>query len=192
MNIARGVHLDAVKTYGLGLVLCVALSIGAYFFGIKPATGRSQRQQEQQFDLRERRGKSAELSASLAAMHRQIDTTKESLEKLPLRLEPASQINQRLARITDLANACKLTITEIRPGLVTDAVEFQTVPIQIIGTGTYPACAAFLHKLHANFPDTAVRSLETANNNPSPASTAGVYRLELLWHTAPAGMSAQK
>ena len=101
-----------------------------------------------------------------------------------MRLEPVAQVNQRLARLTGLADASKLTIDEMRPGTISEGRDYKTVPILIAGNGTYPACAAFLHGLRQRFPDMAVMSFDTTNNSASPDSPAATFQFDLAWHAA--------
>jgi len=72
----------------------------------------------------------------------------------------------------------------MRPGVIAESADYQAVPILIAGSGTYPNCAKFLHKLRHTFPDTAVRSFETTNNSASPDSPAATFQFELTWHAA--------
>jgi hypothetical protein len=85
-----------------------------------------------------------------------------------------------LAKITDLAGETHLSVTEVRPGSATDGRDFDAVPISIAGTGSYPACAAFLHRLRSEFPDTAVKSFRATQADGGNA----IFSFDLLWYTS--------
>ena len=57
--------------------------------------------------------------------------------------------------------------------------------LNLVGTGTSPDCATFLHELRRRFPDTAVRSFECSNPSPGRNQSKGTFRFELVWYTAP-------
>lgn len=173
------------RVYGTAVAVCAGLSVAAYLFGVQPALATHDADQAYAAELQSRRDKTADLVAELATTRRNLDRTRAQVEALPLRLEPASTMNQRLARLADLASAVGLTINEVQPGAPIDAAPYQSVPLRISGNGTYPACARFLHRLRDKFPDTAVRSFEAANPSPTRDNTAGTFRLELTWYTAP-------
>jgi len=81
--------------------------------------------------------------------------------------------------VTNISHADR-TVT-IHPA---DGPDYQTVPILIARSGTYPNCAKFLHRLRKEFPDTAVRSFETTNNSSSPDNPTATFQVELVWHAA--------
>lgn len=176
---------SVLKVYVGGAVVCAVLSASAYFLGVRPAVARHDEQASRQSEWKAARQKAANLVGVRNGTAAQLAEVTRALENLPLRLEPASNVNQRLARLTDLATKeCQLTIDEMRSGAVVDGADYQTVPILIAGSGTYPACAKFLHQLRTVFPDTAVRSFETINNSASPDAPAATFQFDLVWHAA--------
>jgi Tfp pilus assembly protein PilO len=172
------------KIYAGGAVVCALLSAGAYAFGARPAIAAYHEHVDQQSELRGAKQKAANLLGTLNSSRTQLTAVNDALNNLTLRLEPATTINQRLSRLTALANASDLKIDEVRPGAIAEATDYQTVPILIAGSGTYPACAKFLRELRKTFPDTAVRSFETTNNSSSPDSPAATFQFDLVWHAA--------
>ena len=173
------------KVYLAAAVTCAALAAGAYFFGVRPAAGRHQAQAGREVELKAARKKAAALLTSRNAAQAQLDAANGALKNLTLRLESASTVNQRLASLTDLATKdCALVIDELRPGTIAASGDCLTVPILIAGSGTYPNCAKFLHRLRQKYPDTAVRSFETTNNSASPDAPSATFQFELVWHAA--------
>ena len=173
------------RTYAAGAVVCAALSAGAYLFGIRPAQARHEEHATRHLELVAARKKASGLLAARNTVQAQLQTVEAALKNTALRLEPASTVNQRVASLTELATKdCQLMIDELRPGPATPSGDCQTIQIQIAGSGTYPNCAKFLHKLRQKFPDTAVRSFETTNNSASPDAPAATFHFDLLWHAA--------
>ena len=164
--------------------VCVALSAAAYAIVVAPAAERHNEQLARQKELRAAKAKAANLAGQLNTARTQLLATNDALSSRSLRLQPVAMVNQRVARLTDLANAAGLTIDEMRPGSVAEGPDYKTVPILIAGNGTYPACAAFLHTLRKSFPDTAVRSFETTNNSASPDAPAATFQFDLVWHAS--------
>ena len=187
MTRTSGNKFSPWKIYLCGAVVCAALSAGAYGIGVRPATLRHAEQVAKQGELRAARQKANKLGGQLNTARAELARVNEAIANLSLRLEPVTQINQRLARLTDLADSIKpvkLTIDEMRPGVISEGRDYKTVPIYIAGNGTYPACAAFLHGLRKSFPDMAVLSFETTNNSASPDTPAATFHIDLAWHAA--------
>jgi Tfp pilus assembly protein PilO len=176
---------SVAKVYVCGAAVCAALTSAAYLFGVRPAVARYDDYVARQLELKTARQKAAGLLGIRNSTQNQLNAVNESLKNLTLRLEPASTVNQRLGRLTDLATKdCQLVIDEMRPMAAADGADYQTVPLLIAGSGTYPNCAKFLHKLRCNFPDTAVKSFETTNNSASPDNPTATFQVELLWHAS--------
>jgi Tfp pilus assembly protein PilO len=173
------------RPYALTLGVCAGLSAVGYFFGIQPALAQRAENENNVVELDARRQKSADLNHNLAITRRKLTETNLELANLPLHLEPASSVNNRIALLTDLANATHVTITEMQPSAPSSAPHYQTVPIRIVASGTFPSCATFLHQLREKFADTGIRSFECTNPNPSADTSPALFRVELVWYTAP-------
>jgi Tfp pilus assembly protein PilO len=176
----------AWHVYATGVVICAALSVAGWILGIQSAQAEYAAHQADLAELKARQKKAAALGADLAEAHAALERTLREVSQLPLRLEPATAINLRLSKLDKLCEDSRLSIDERRPGPAIDHPHYQTVTIHLVGTGTYPACATFLHELRKRFPDTAVRSFESSNPNPGRNRSQGTFRFELMWYTAPA------
>jgi Tfp pilus assembly protein PilO len=176
---------SVVRVYVCGGAVCAAVTVAAYLFGVRPAVARYDETVARQLELNAARQKAANLLGARNSTQNQLNAVNEALKSLTLRLEPASTVNQRLSKLTDLATReCQLVIDEMRPMPPADGADYQTVPILIAGSGTYPNCAKFLHRLRKDFPDTAVHSFETTNNSSSPDNPTATFQVELVWHAA--------
>jgi Tfp pilus assembly protein PilO len=173
------------QIYAVGGAVCLAMTFVGYLVGIQPALAEYAAHQAELAELAARKTKASDLARQLALSHGSLEATRKEVEGLPLRLEPATAVNRRLDRLADLCNDSELSIDELQPGSPADAPHYQTVPIRLVGRGSYPACASFLRELRRRFPDTAVRSFESSNPNPARNQATGTFRFELVWYTAP-------
>lgn len=169
-----------------GVTACLAATAGGYVLGVSPALDHLTERRANLDELATRRQKAIDLRADAAAAAKRLVDARREVADLPLRLEPASAVNRRLNRLAEAAAAAGVALNEMQPQPAADGRHYQTVPIRVAGTGSYPACAAFLHALRAQFPDTAVRSVDATNAAPGRTGNVATFRLELDWHTAPA------
>ena len=177
----RGPRFNPWRVYATALLACAALTAGGYAAGVAAAIERGARVEAERAEFADRRREAGELATAAADARVELHAARQSLAALPLHLEPATMVNARLAKITELANEGRLSVSEVRPGAVaTDGRDFDTVPIAIAGSGSYPAVAAFLHRLHEEFPDTAVRSFRAAQAEGASAA----FSFDLVWYTA--------
>ena len=183
-GIVRGVR-DAWQVYATGAIICAALTAAAYVLGIQSAQAEYAAHQADLTELKSRQRKASALGADLAEAHAVLEKTLREVSQLPLRLEPATAINRRLSELNSLCEDSALSMDERRPGPPVQHPHYQTVTINLVGTGTYPDCATFLHELRKRFPDTAVRSFESSNPSPGRNQSRGTFRFELVWYTAP-------
>jgi Tfp pilus assembly protein PilO len=172
------------RIYLGGAVVCAAVSAGAYAVAVRPAAERRAAFVARQSQVHAQKQKANKLAGTLNTARADLAHTNETIATLSLRLEPASQVNQRLAGLTALARSSELTIDEMRPGAVTEGKDYKTIPVLIAGNGTYPACATFLHRLRESFPDMAVVAFDTNNNSASPDAPAATFQFDLAWHAA--------
>lgn len=171
------------QVYAAATAACAALSAGLGFTAIQPGLEAEAHRAELRADLSGRRQKAADFNAAVETTRVQLLALQDDLAKSPLHLEPASKINQRLAAINELATEKGLVFEEVRPGAASDAEHFKSLPIHISGSGTYPACTAFLYQLRKAFPDTGVSSLEAATQTSAGKSSNILFKLELVWYT---------
>ena len=175
-----------------GVGVCVALSLVTYFAGIEPILGRHEACKAKRTELASRRDELGRLSASLQELQDRRARVSADLAQCPLRLQAASRTNRRLAEIAELATTCGLKVDAIQPGHATAGALYDIVPIRLTGTGKYPTCVQFLHKLQKVFPDTGVISLDLAGGDPPGRPAAGSFHCQLKWHTAPQPRGVKK
>ncbi|HZL38512.1 MAG TPA: GspMb/PilO family protein [Tepidisphaeraceae bacterium] len=170
------------QIHGAGIAACAALSALFWFVLVAPALGKHHHQSAMVEQLAARQLEAQRSRADLEASQHELSSMNEAVSQGRLTLQPASTVNARIAKLADLAGACGVTLDEVRPAPPADAAHFQTVAIRVAGTGSFPACAAFLHQLHAAFPDIGVQSFNADNPTPGPASPKLALKLELVWY----------
>ena len=172
-----------------GLALCAFVSAVLYLMAVSPLLEQHAERQEKSAELQVRQDKSDQINSTVADLNGRLTARRRLLEEDRIRLQPADQLNQRLAVLTQLASQCLLSIHEIQPSPVQRTTRHEMVPIQLTGEGNWPACTRFLQHLHDQLPDTDVQSFElTSQFNNDDASAR--FRFHLLWYTSPRLASA--
>jgi len=166
------------------LGLCLGLTVTVYFIGVHPLLTKQVESATRRRELREQRKEASDLQGTLASLKRELSTVERTLAQSPLRLEPTTAINQRLAQITDLAARCGLKLNEIQPGKAFPGRHYDTVPMVLSGAGTYHTCATFLHQLHLSFPDMGVTAF-SVGGDPTSGQTTATFKFTLAWFAAP-------
>jgi Tfp pilus assembly protein PilO len=171
------------KPAGVAAGAGLGLTVVAYVLGVEPLLETRRHAAEQQQQLEDRRATASQLTATLADLQRDLGRTKLDLARTPLRLQPATLVNQRLEAIARLAGECRVALDEMRPGAAADSTHYQTVPIRIVGSGSYPACTTFLRKLRRTFGDMGLRTFNAANIAPGAPDPTAAFQAELVWFT---------
>jgi len=185
-------RLDAV-----GAAVCVGVALIMYLGAARPMIARHEAAAARQADLNADRSRLRKLEGEVAALRGKLESVRQTLASSPVRLEPASAINRRLADISSLASDNGLKVNGIEPGPAETGAYYTTVPIHLSGAGSYRACTIFLNKLRKKMPDTGVSSLELTGgagkdgagippaNHYGGVPSAGMFRFALLWQAAP-------
>ena len=178
-------QIDAV-----GAVICIALSLAFYLAGIRPLLRHHAARAEARTQRGAQREESRRLSILLNDLESRRAKARKLLEESPLRLQTVSRANHRIAEMTGLATESGLTLKEIQPRRVLAGPRYDVLPIWLAGSGDYPNCVAFLHRLREAFPDTGVISLELTGN-PSDPAASGAFQALLEWYIAPTGGTSE-
>jgi Tfp pilus assembly protein PilO len=171
------------KVIACAAAACLGISAAGYFVGLSPAIAHVSERKADMDELANRQQKGAQAKAELTRTRKRLLEARREVDDLPLRLEPASVVNRRLNRLAEAATAAGVNLNEMQPMPAIDTQHYQTVPIRVTGSGSYPACAAFLHTLRTQFPDTAVQSIDAQNASPGRDNNIANFRLDLEWHT---------
>ena len=175
----------------LGVIGMVAISALVYGLGINPLLERhalASRQQQEMTGIREKANESQKI---LTDLQKQSTAAAQQLEASPLRLQPVTQLNQRLALVTDLAMQGGATLDDLQPGKSSAGSRYDALPIHVAGTGSFPAFTALMHRLHTEFPDTGVSTFEMSGT-PQEDPAKAKFSVELLWYTEPVKRAASR
>ena len=181
-------HYGYIHAIGGGC--CLALTVAGYLLVARPVIQTQLEQASLSAELLGHQQKLAELDQDERILENQRYRIEQELAQDRLSLQGVKHLNRRLALIVDSAVASDIVLNETRSGTITDGQMYQTVPISLTGTGTYPGFAAYLRRLHERLPDTCVVSFELSGN-PGREDTPGRFRYDLLWYAAPAVAGAQ-
>ena len=171
------------QIYTIGGLAFAAASAIAWFALAAPTLEQLSQRRDQEAELVDSRHKAAELARNLAAARKEMKVLSSQIATHAIELQPASQVNQRLAALTALATANGLSLNELRPGAPTESSRYQMLPIHLTGSGDYPSCAAFLHGLHDAYTDVGLSALEALNSDTSGESSRLSFQIELVWYT---------
>jgi len=171
-------HIDIA-----GIAICAVLVVAAYVVGIRPIVLRREGLSVQLARLKEQHENARKLSDKVARIASEITQIKQELVDNPIRLEPAGKINSRIARIADIVGGCGLKLDQLRPDKSFSGRRYHTVPICLVGTGSFPTCVKVLRVLQRTFPDTAISSFEVTGDPTKPLDPPRL-RVDLLWYAA--------
>ena len=171
--------------YMAAAAICVVLTLTTWAVVIAPALREHRAGVARVAELSRQRHKAATLRAALAAARREIDQIETATHKARPSLDPATLVNTHMARITAAANECGLSVEELQPGKASDTPYYKMIELRIAGSGTFPQVTRFLHRVHEDFADTGVRSIELTAGSGNALSPPANFRLGLIWFAAP-------
>ncbi|MBT3201550.1 MAG: hypothetical protein HN350_16735 [Phycisphaerales bacterium] len=169
-------YVDVAAMCAFALLLLMA-----YFVGIQPVIQRYQGFGRMVEKLENQQHIEMELSGQVAKLAAGLTDVKQQLADNAIKLTPATQINSHLARLATLTGQCGLKLDQLRPDKSLDGPRYKTVPIYLVGSGDFPACARLLKKLQQDFPDTSVASFDMQGDPANPEAPTRL-KVDLLWY----------
>ncbi len=173
-------HIDLA-----GIFLCAVIAILGYYWGVRPVVQRHKTVAEQETQLKTNRKNLDELAGIISSLKNKLTTVSKALADSPIELQSAYSVNPRIAHLAELAGGSGIKIDKIQPGRPISSSRFQTVPIYLAGSGSFPAFVTMLRRLGETFADTAVVSFDLTANPANPA-IAAEFQIDLLWYAAAA------
>ena len=168
----------------IGPVLCIALTVVAYFIGLRPPIRQRSESLLQEAQANRQRRRTSELDRTLRDAKARLQAVQQSIAETPLQLKREEHMISHLAALAGLASESHLEIEETQLGETVDTSRCKMTPIQISAEGDQAACALFLHRLSQNFPDTAVFAMEISAATKQPDSPVN-FQVDLIWRFAP-------
>jgi len=184
----KGIDLSTLRerhVVAAGLVACAVLTLAAYVVVIEPTLDSERHLAQAQARLDSAQKEDKRLSDQLEMVRGQIGQVRQDMARTVLKLQPARHVNKRLARIEDMAAASGLELAETKLGEISVSTRYRTVPVQLVGTGSYAAQADFLHAVCEELSDTAVWTMNLTRNEDQAGGPTR-FNIGLVWFVAPA------
>jgi Tfp pilus assembly protein PilO len=175
-------HIDAVAV-GICLLLSLPFCFARVNPLMRPKDYAAGQEAHLEAHLEALRSSAAKLAGSVADEKGKLEELRRTLDREKIELQSARQVNSRIARLTELAARAGLEVDEVAPGKADIGPRYETVPLRLRGSGSYPTCAAFLCQLIKTFPDTSVVSFELSGD-PQKPRTPGIFHVNLRWYAA--------
>jgi len=181
-----------LKIDAAGVGLCMAASLLFYWLTIQPFLQGQALAAEQRRELKSRQDKVAELKAATAKVHERVTASQRDLAASSIQLESAVHINKRVAGLTQFFSDCELAVDDVQTGRLYNGLQYDLVPITVLGRGPYGQCVKFFRGLRSQFPDMSVARIELSSKVEKDAQQP-TFQFDLLWYAAPdPGSVAQK
>ncbi len=165
----------------MGVGLFGLLSLAAFFIVVRPISHAAMARDATESELADQRTLAAQIKQVRRQLTQEVALVQQARKASWVHLEPAKLLNARMAQIVDVAAAQNLVIDESWSREAESGEQFQTIPINVSGTGSYSDCAAFLHEVHERLHDVRVTAFELSGNPSSP----GQFQFDLVWYAAP-------
>lgn len=165
-------------------LICAAVTGGVIVGIVNPMLSKRATQSQQREQLTNEEQKCSRLSAAVLSMRKRTNALQHELDTGAVHLEPAGEINHKIARLTSLLGDCNLELEDIQTQPPISQSRCNLVPIHIVGQGRYIQSTRFLKQLHQNLPDIAVTDFDL-EGAPAVASDPGQFTFDLCWFAAP-------
>ncbi|MGE5607760.1 MAG: type 4a pilus biogenesis protein PilO [Bacillota bacterium] len=187
---SRGIRafwrIDAV-----GLAILVGVTLIAYAVQVQPLVRSRRSMTAQQADLAAQQRKATELRGTVQSLKNQLTADQQVLAQESLELQPASQLNQQIGRLTDLAIEDGIQIDAVEPGKTTSGARYATIGVRVSGFGSYRNCAKYIRHISERFRDSSVSKIQLSTQASATPNSAS-FSLDLTWYTAPEALSTTR
>ncbi len=177
-SLARWWRIDAV-----GVLALAAATAVCYVGFIMPAVDNREAYDRLQPQVAQRTEQVQSAHVSLASLQADLARSHTQLEDLPLRLEPSSGVNRRLAYLAELASQVGLEVHKMLPDSVRGGQRYDIVPIVLSGSGNYEQVTDFMRRVHESYADIAVVGFDLTSDNA--AEQTARFNIGLAWYTLP-------
>lgn len=172
-----------------GVTACMILTALAYVGVVRPVASERAALATLRGEVAAEERKENAIQTAQRRIESELALVRGELEASPVRLEAVAKLNQRLARIEKTAEESGLLIHKTSSSEAVSGNRYDTVPIEVSGSGTYPDCARFLHRLKQDLPEVEVLGFELSASPGEPRARPA-FRFDLAWYAAPAVASA--
>lgn len=178
--------MKALRTIdAVGAGVCLVLTGAMFVLGVQPMLQRQAELSAAEVALQAKRTEAQQSELAFTVARRQVMLAESAAAARPLRLQPLARLNAWLALIAETATSAGVELDQLEPQRALHAQHYETVPIRVVGRGSYTATTRFLHVLHEAMPDIAVPSLKLEGNpQANGAGAPARFEFDLLWHAA--------
>ena len=176
--------LTTLQVHLLGIAGMTVIGAIGYFVAIEPVLNQNAVQMRRESESRGADRDAIVAEANLRADRRRVDLLHARLENLAIKLEAPARTNDRIVRMTKLAEASGLHVVTLEPGTSVSKPRHTLIPIRFSGTCDFAAMTSFLAALRAQFPDTRVDDLDLRSSGRTSQ-----FALTCTWFAAPAGLA---
>ena len=176
----QGRYNDGVMPIHLGsLLVCILLLLIGFVFGYAPLMSQNQQSTtvSEQADQAER--DAARIKQELDSTTEKLVSVQSELDKQPVGLQFASQINPLLSQLAKWSEMHGLSITRTHAGRPKTLAYYDYVPVQIAGEGGFTALLGFFDQINGNRSDLGLTSFQLTR---LPAGKGVSFEIELAWY----------
>jgi len=179
----RGAGSGLWRTDSAGVVIALALTAAVGFGVLRPIFIQRAQGSTARSDLGTQLAKVEVLRGQKRDLETRLAQARQDMAAQPVHPEPLDRLNQRLARLAQLAAAEGLAFEQVSPSPAVNGLRYTAVPIKTSGRGSFKSCVGFLASLKSHCPDTTVVGLR-ASANPDEPETAASFSFDLVWYAA--------
>lgn len=183
MHRLRGKQQGVWPIDALGLFICAGASVAFYLLTLAPLARQRRVQAQQVIELETRREEVAALEISIARGRERLAEIRQESQGRSIHLDAATEINKRIAGLTEFFSTLDLTVDDIQTGTLCPGPDCSVVPVSVVGRGDFVGSARFLRGLSATFPDMSVTRIDL-QGAPAPRAPRR-FRFDLFWYAAP-------
>ncbi len=135
-------------------------------------------------EFESRQVKKRDIDNSIVVVRRQAEAAAKSLADAGFTLDSAGRVNQRLARLTELAATAGLQVEAIEPSAATASGHLAAISIRLRARGGYASVAKFIHQVRDRLPDCVIASMDLSAAPAIHEPPANV-NIQISWYARP-------
>ena len=191
MNTSALTRLTKWQIDACGALVGLALTCGVWLTAVQPLRAQRAAVAAHERELDEKALDAKHLALQIRQAQTQLASVRQHLGQIKLELQSASRVNQRIAEVTAAAGQCGLEVSDVRPGRAVIGSRHAVQPIEMSGTGSFPAAVKFVRKLHESFDDSGIAAFELAGNPQAPGTPAS-FHFRIHWYVQPPGTASSE
>jgi hypothetical protein len=167
-----------------GLIVCVGVSVAAYFLGLDPLLQQRSRITAQRGELVEEKRQCVTLEAALTTLKKKAIGIRQELTEEDVALESKDRINHRLGELATVLGCGEMQIDAVHTGQISKGRYCDLVPIRISGQSHYLESAAAFHELYRALRDVSIVGFKL-EGAPDSSGQARSFSIDMFWYAAP-------